>query len=864
MRTKENWQRNAGAVVYTLIVSIALLIANPALLQADVLPGNIWPNPRLETDSNGDGVPDFWNRNNSTLCLWTSGSGVSPSHSLQVNDTSASDYDEWYSDPVAVQPGTPYHLRFFRKHSISKGSMEVYATFLNNGVNLNSVFYYVSGTNASWTQVDDTLRTPNNATHMRLSLKSAGNLSELGQIGLDDISLVYTGISRVVTMPKIPSPFLVPDWKAIATNYDAFVFDSNQTGTYLPLIKVNPQKPNFDLTWFALPSYVGSTNYVEPEAINAMAAVLGASLVSIDKSSQNGRNWARMMVQYFNHSDGLDVLFNNSRATVSSFWYQLFPHILFAGLVDRYPVTAALTNSFTSGAVGSSMNDIFFTVAQKWYAACQGMGATFSTPPNFNWNGYNFQTDQPFANAWIEPEAAGGVAWLEYMAWRKFGQTNSNFLQAADWSLQFMQNSTGNINYEVLLPYGALAAARMNAELGRNYDITRFLNWCFDDDSYARPGWGVISENWGGSDAHGLVGSITDGGGYAFAMNTFEWAGALAPIARYDQRFAHDLGKWLLNVANNSRLFYSTYVPLDHQSTPNWLNGTNDIISYEGLRKSWNGTNLYATGDALRNHWAGTDYALYGASHVGMLAALIGRTSNEKILQLDLLATDFFKDAAYPTYLIYNPYAISTSFTVNFGNGTNDLLDIVSERFLIVNQTRPSTLTLAPDSAAVVVVIPSHAEMGSQGARLFANGRIVNYRYTARDTDADGLPDWWESRYFSGITSASPSAIAANGKSNLSCYQLGVSPLSTNFFNVRIFIQSETGRPQLTWSTIGGKSYGVDTSIELNPASDWKSIYTISETNAPVGMSGTQFYIDPVSAFHTGSSNRFYRIHLQN
>ncbi len=697
-----------------------------------------------------------------------------------------------------------------------------------------------------------------------ITAKYWGNASYAGSTSTAlSQTVIVAGISRVAGMPNIPTPFLMRDWKVVATNYDAFVFNYGLTGTYLPLIKNNTQNPNFNLTWFGLPSYVGTANYSEPEAINGMAAVLGASLVGIDKSNQDGRNFVRMMSQYFNHSDGVNVLFNNSRATVSDFWYQLFPHILFAGLVDRYPDTAALFTAYSAGGGSTTMNDIFFTVAQKWHVACQQMGGTSNTAPNFIWNGYNFKTAQPFAGSWVEPEGAAGVAWLEYMAWRKFGQTNANFLQAADWSLQFMQNSGSNILYEVLLPYGTLAAARMNAELGRSYDVNRFLNWCFNGGSYCRSDWGVISDTWGGSSVLGLVGSLTDGGGYAFAMNTFEWAGALAPVARYDQRFAHDLGKWLLNVANNSRLFYSPYVAPSHQSSANWLNGTNDFIAYEGLRKSWNGTNLYATGDALRNGWSGTDYALYGGSHVGLLAALVGRTSDDKILQLDLLATDFFKDAAYPTYLIYNPYTTSTNFSTSFGTGTNDLLDITGEKFLATNVTGAVSLTLPADSAIVVVVIPSDAAVGTQAGRMFANGRIVNYRYTGLDTDGDGLPDWWESRYYSNITNASPTAVTASGRNNLSCYQLGVNPFATNVLNLRISIQSDTGYPQLTWPTIGGKTYRVAMTNRLGWTNNWPTIYVVTETNAQVGMPGTQSYTDSLSVFNSTSSNRFYRVQLQ-
>jgi hypothetical protein len=670
------------------------------------------------------------------------------------------------------------------------------------------------------------------------------------------------GIRRVSLMPDCPSPFLVPDWKAVATNYDAFVFNYHLSGQYLPLIKTNLQNPNFVLPWFALPSYVGVTNYAESEAINAMAAVLGATLVGIDKSDQNGTNWTRMMIQYFNHRDGVDVLFNNSLATTMDFWYNLLPHLLFYGLVDRYPEVAALSTAYSGKPGSASMTAILRTTAQKWHDACVGLGATTTTAPNFNRWGYDFLTSQPLTNSWVEPEAAAGVAWLEYMAWRESGQTNADFLQAADWALQFVQNSESNILYEVLLPFGVLAGARMNAELGRDYDVNKFLNWCFDGDSYCRPGWGVIAGTWGGSDVDGLAGSLTDGGGYAFAMDTFDWAGALAPIARYDQRYAHDLGKWLLNLASSARLFYAAFIPAAQQSSPNWLGGTNAFISYEGLRASWNGTNLYATGDAVRSGWAGTDYGLYGGSHVGFLGALVGRTSDEKVLQLDLLATDFFRDAAWPTYLHYNPYSTNVTIIASYGAGTNDLLDIVTERFLATRAVGGVALTLPPDSAVVVAVIPSSAAMGTQGGRMYADGRIVDYRYAGLDADADGLPDWWESRYYGNPTNASPAALARNGRTNLECYLLGLNPLDpTTDLRLQISFQPDTGFPLLSWPTIGGITYSLYAADRLGAAGNFQGLFTAAETNAPVGMPGVQTFIDSQNATNPAAS-RYYRVQV--
>jgi hypothetical protein len=129
----------------------------------------------------------------------------------------------------------------------------------------------------------------------------------------------------------------------------------------------------------------------------------------------------------------------------------------------------------------------------------------------------------------------------------------------------------------------------MNAELGREYDVAKLVNACFEARGrpQARPGWGVISDRWNGLDAHGLVGSTTDGEGYAFAMNSFQWAGALAPLARYDTRYAHDIGKWTLNLANAARLFYPNAHNAGHQSSFAWAKAHDDksVIAYEGIRK---------------------------------------------------------------------------------------------------------------------------------------------------------------------------------------------------------------------------------------------------------------------------------------
>src|SRR5207249_4491779 len=88
---------------------------------------------------------------------------------------------------------------------------------------------------------------------------------------------------------------------------------------------------------------------------------------------------------------------------------------------------------------------------------------------NFDHTGLNLKTMKPVEQGRIEPEGAAGIAWLEYMAWLKF--KNPRFLTAADWAIRSLEGKPSDQSplYEVLLPYGALVAARMNAEHQSSY-----------------------------------------------------------------------------------------------------------------------------------------------------------------------------------------------------------------------------------------------------------------------------------------------------------------------------------------------------------------------------------------------------------
>ncbi|MBK8703519.1 MAG: hypothetical protein IPN33_07775 [Saprospiraceae bacterium] len=263
--------------------------------------------------------------------------------------------------------------------------------------------------------------------------------------------------------------------------------------------------------------------------------------------------------------------------------------------------------------------------------------------------------------AFPNPEAAGVFGWLLYHAWKETG--NPEYLKGAEWSIEFLNNWTTNPSYELQLPYGTLTAAKINAELGAAYDIEKMVNWSFNKGPLR--GWGTIVGDWGGFDVSGLVGEANDAGNdYAFQLNGVQQAAALVPMVRYDKRFARAIGKWVLNLANATRLFYPGFLPPNMQDASAWssVNDPDRVVGYEALREVWQGFSPFSTGDAVNGGWAATNLALYGTSSIGYLGAIVEKTNVDKILKINLLKTDFFREEAYPSYLFYNSY--NTSKTI--------------------------------------------------------------------------------------------------------------------------------------------------------------------------------------------------------
>jgi len=354
-------------------------------------------------------------------------------------------------------------------------------------------------------------------------------------------------------------------------------------------------------------------------------------------------------------------------------------------------------------------------------------GGSTTATPNFNYQGFNYVTQKP-VTGYNEPDAAGGAAYEQYVAYIHTG--NPTDLSDAERCMNALQNTPANENplYETILPFGALTAARLNAEQGTNYDVAKIVNWCFSPTSVVRSDWGAISASeWGGYGVSGLIGSTTDDGGYGFSMNSYIYPMALVPLVRYDDRFANSIGQWMLNLTNSARLFLKSGLPASNQTNASWNDAPSNYYSYEGLKESYDGVSPQAGGDGTGYDSAWLNFA-YGSGDVGVLGSIVSPTNVSMILQLNLLATDFFHAAADPSYLFYNPYSTMKTVQVNVGSTPVNVYDAISGKFLATDVSGLTSISIPALSSRSLVYTPVGGSLVDNGTNVSVNGVIVNYR----------------------------------------------------------------------------------------------------------------------------------------
>ncbi|KAA2243907.1 hypothetical protein F0L74_14245 [Chitinophaga agrisoli] len=532
-------------------------------------------------------------------------------------------------------------------------------------------------------------------------------------------------------MSSLPHPLQIIDWYAMARSFDSTVFDFNATGAHWPLVWWDSSGHNFPQPVVGLYTALddqrqGTHNKgMFHEALATMGATLGATLTGVDKTRQQGLNYVGMLKNYFNRETGWNIMMNNTCPEVAllgggygrDWWYDVYPNMLFYAIYDRYPNEPGFDTLARS-------------IAEKF---CQ---ADSVLQGNYHYSFFNYALQQPKNNAICQqPDAAAGHAWVLYAAYRKFG--DRRYLQAALHALQSLEKENTNTFYEVFMPFAAYLAARLNAELGTQFNVQQFMEWTFNGDAHCRDGWGVLMGVWNGMDISGIVGNTKDRGGYGFLMNTFDAAWPLIPLVRYDPAYAEAIGKWMLHAANAARFFYTQYMPDEHETIPQQAAITKGVIGYEGIIH----TSSYPQYAQLRAPVAQGDgplwapgnpdvsqFSVYGSGHVGIFGSIIRATNVPGILQLNLLATDFFREDAYPSYLYYNPHPQAQTVQVPLGDATARIYNTVTHTFIAPQAKGSYALSLPAGTAAVLVIMPVNGKPERRGNKLWVNGIIVDHQ----------------------------------------------------------------------------------------------------------------------------------------
>lgn len=542
-------------------------------------------------------------------------------------------------------------------------------------------------------------------------------------------------INRIDSMPDIPVTYQMLDWKKKVRDFDKFVFDWENTSKVGPLIWLDNARRNIDQPTFGLYTAVKDirqgknvNNGEFHESLNSLAAILGAGLVGIDKTNQDGYNYVKMAQNYFNSDTGWNIVMNNTTSSVGSkgggygrdWWYDVLPNALYYAVCDVFP-----------GVDGAE--SIQKSIAEQFTKADSVLNG------NYDYSYFDYGKMRGGINHIpFQQDVAGGHAYVLLCAYRKFGDVR--YLNHSKSAIEALLSQKESRFYEALLPLGVYTAAYLNATEGANYDVQKLLNWVFDGckSPTGRTGWGIIVGKWGDYDVSGLQGSITDGGGYAFLMNSIKPAWPFVPMVKYQPQYAKAIGKWMLNNASACRLFYPGYIDEKHQWAPELKDITNNNIAYEGLRKfddygkeSLKGVSPVAIGDGpkwIDGNPTESMFSVYSSSPVGILGAIVDTTNVKGILKLDCNATDFYASRPYPVYLYYNPYDIDEHINYQTKQAV-DLFDIVSKKYVARGISKDGVFTIPAKEACIIVELPAGTELSLDGKHIWANKQyIISYK----------------------------------------------------------------------------------------------------------------------------------------
>ncbi|TVP93732.1 MAG: hypothetical protein EA374_08655 [Acholeplasmatales bacterium] len=546
-------------------------------------------------------------------------------------------------------------------------------------------------------------------------------------------SPVFKQVSAINRFPALPPGYRYVDYRTMAQQLDKLLFSFAEDSvarqpnyspidqsTWTPLgfwIDQGRVPPQYDPLvsgflgrTFGFPTYVGDQRLLAsgPEGVTVIPLVFGSSLAGIDKRAQTfgevTYDFVEMTQKFY---DTGSRLVHNSGVQGQSFWYDIYPQIIFARLYHLYPDTP-------------NMQEMVLNGADQWLKALPNF--VKDGVVSYEFVGYNVVLEAPTTvGGHIEPPN-GGLAFLFYSAYVITG--DDAYLEGAKEVLDYLQVTQRNPNYEAMTDYAPWVAAILNARHGTQYDVGKFIDFLYDEDSAFRAGWAVMEGSFHGHRVEGLVGQAGD---YAFSMNSFHLATTLAPLVRVDARYAPAVGRHFVNLVHNARVFFPHQMPLQQQTMPNFLEvDYRGVIPYEGFRNQYAGVNGLAMGDATTMFGQPSDLSLYSAAMLGGLGGLVDPTDVPGILRIDLAKADSFNLHPYQTYLYHNPHDVEHTVHFEAPEGRYDLFDTMSNRLVGAELEGDVTLRIPAGSAMVLVVLPANSRYVRDGQNIYANGQWIS------------------------------------------------------------------------------------------------------------------------------------------
>ena len=353
---------------------------------------------------------------------------------------------------------------------------------------------------------------------------------------IDKTKSIYKIVQATKDIPMIPDNYQYKDWRKVSSDFLNMLFDfESYSLAYIDHSYQNTGRESLGILTHAS----DKQDITQSQAIAVIGALLSADLLGRETMGEERLNQLVQLVQsYYNveNGEGMFLNYQNVNTKDISFWEQVYPGLLYFMLMDRYK------SSLDS-------EQILRSIADSWYNVVMDLGGS-DNMVDMGYTGYDFKQDKPYDNGeWIEPDAAAGIALLQYYAYEKF--QDRKYIKATELCMNYLDEFQRNPGYEVLYLYLPYLAARLNALENYHFDTPKYMEFFFTESDYQHE-YGMFNSGVG----TGLIGERTENGGTPHSFPSIVGATAVVPMLKYDQRYAVEVGRYLLQLTNSLNLFY--------------------------------------------------------------------------------------------------------------------------------------------------------------------------------------------------------------------------------------------------------------------------------------------------------------------